>query len=206
MTPWPNSIVVAFAGALASPGQLTGTSIIPWWGYVLIGAAVVVAIVLVAGVLVSMRRRPPAPAVPRPEAAEAPTAAVPAPPTGPAPPPPPDPPALVFKAGPLAGRRVEVRHELVLGRENVDVLIEDPVVSRRHASVRPVEGRLEIVDLGSSNGTFVNGVRLRDIKVLEAGDEIRLGGISLRVEVPARVQPTVVVRDPNPTVVSGDAD
>jgi pSer/pThr/pTyr-binding forkhead associated (FHA) protein len=99
---------------------------------------------------------------------------------------------------------VEVEHELVLGREDVDVLVEDPEVSRRHASVRPVDGGLEIDDLGSSNGTFVNGVRVRETKLLRHGDEIRLGAMSLRVDVPPRAQATVMARDPSATALTGD--
>src|SRR5262249_56291957 len=99
-------------------------------------------------------------------------------------PPPPEPAALVFADGPFAGRRVEVEHELVLGREDVDVLVEDPEVSRRHASVRPVDGGLEIDDLGSSNGTFVNGVRVRDTKPLRPADHIPLPALSLPLHLP----------------------
>ena len=67
---------------------------------------------------------------------------------------------LQFTAGPLAGHRVEVTSALVLGREGADLVIEDPQVSRRHASVRPAGDGLEIEDLGSLNGTWVNGARV----------------------------------------------
>ena len=93
-------------------------------------------------------------------------------------------PSLVFKDGAFAGRRVEVSGQLVLGRENADLVIEDSEVSRRHASVRPVDSQLEISDLGSSNGTFVNGARIQGPRRLEDGDEIRVGKSSLRVVVP----------------------
>ena len=46
------------------------------------------------------------------------------------------------------------------GRENVDVEIEDAELSRRHFAVRPVEGGLEVEDLGSRNGTRVDGTRI----------------------------------------------
>jgi len=52
--------------------------------------------------------------------------------------------ALRFTAGPLAGRRVEVTSALVLGRQAADLVIEDPQVSRRHASVRPAGDTLEV--------------------------------------------------------------
>ena len=69
-------------------------------------------------------------------------------------------PALVFKEGPLAGRRVEVVGELVIGRVDAGLTIDDEEVSRRHAVVRPGDGEIEIEDLGSRNGTYVNGVRI----------------------------------------------
>src|SRR5262245_21375540 len=69
-------------------------------------------------------------------------------------------PALKVKNGPLAGKRLPVITPVTLGREDVDVLMDAPMVSRRHAVVRPVDGGLEIDDLGSTNGTWVNGERI----------------------------------------------
>src|SRR5215204_1030937 len=69
-------------------------------------------------------------------------------------------PTLIVKNGPLAGERLRVIAPLTLGREDVDVLMDAPMVSRRHAVVRPVDGGLEIDDLGSTNGTWVNGERI----------------------------------------------
>jgi pSer/pThr/pTyr-binding forkhead associated (FHA) protein len=87
-------------------------------------------------------------------------------------------------------RRVEVAQELVLGREG-DVQLEDEEVSRRHARVWPGGDGLEIEDLGSRNGTFVNDRRITSATRLSAGDELRLGHTRIRVET-ARVQATVV--------------
>ena len=50
-------------------------------------------------------------------------------------------PALVFKEGPLAGQRVEVDTEVVVGREDAGLTIEDDQISRRHAVIRPGDGR-----------------------------------------------------------------
>ena len=72
-------------------------------------------------------------------------------------------PALIVKNGPLAGQRLRVIAPLTLGREDVDVLMDAPMVSRRHAVVRPVDGGLEIDDLGSTNGTWVNGERIEGV-------------------------------------------
>jgi pSer/pThr/pTyr-binding forkhead associated (FHA) protein len=55
------------------------------------------------------------------------------------------------------------------------VLAEDQLASRRHALLRYEGGRYSIVDLGSSNGTYVNGVEIREATALAAGDRISVG-------------------------------
>jgi EmrB/QacA subfamily drug resistance transporter len=99
--------------------------------------------------------------------------------------PPPAPPALVVKDGPLAGRRFPIESELSIGRVEADITLEDPQISRRHAVVRPVNGTVEIADVGSANGTFVNGERIHAAWQLADGDQIRMGAVSLEAEVPA---------------------
>ncbi|MGC8835081.1 MAG: FHA domain-containing protein, partial [Armatimonadota bacterium] len=54
-------------------------------------------------------------------------------------------------------------------------------VSRRHAVIQRVGNSLVIVDEGSSNGTFVNGVRVTS-QQLNPGDEVRLGSSAFRLE------------------------
>jgi EmrB/QacA subfamily drug resistance transporter len=100
---------------------------------------------------------------------------------------------LIVKEGPLTGERFPVERELSFGRENTDIVLDDAEVSRRHALARPVEGGVEILDLGSANGTFVNGERIGQPRQLSDGDVIRLGRVSFQVEVPAplRTAPTV---------------
>jgi transcriptional regulator with AAA-type ATPase domain len=61
------------------------------------------------------------------------------------------------------------------------VLIADSAVSRRHAVMRRTRDRLEIEDLESTNGTFVNGQRVR-VSPLAIGDKIRLGSIPLDLD------------------------
>jgi FHA domain len=90
--------------------------------------------------------------------------------------------ALIGTAGPLEGERVDVAADVVLGREG-DVAVDDSEASRRHARLRPVERGLEIEDLGSTNGTWVNGKRIEGPTRLAAGDEVRLGISTFRVEV-----------------------
>jgi pSer/pThr/pTyr-binding forkhead associated (FHA) protein len=83
--------------------------------------------------------------------------------------------------------------EAVIGRgEQADLLLTDVTVSRRHASVRQDGHTVVVADLGSANGTYVNGRRVLDATRLEDGDVIRLGGAQVRVRVDGRdlEQPT----------------
>jgi pSer/pThr/pTyr-binding forkhead associated (FHA) protein len=107
-------------------------------------------------------------------------------------------PALVFKEGPFAGRRVEVGEEVVVGREDAGLTIEDEEISRRHAVIRPGNDGIEIEDLGSRNGTFVNGVRIESTTQLAGGDTVKLGQSVFEVES-ARAAATVVSAAAPPT-------
>jgi pSer/pThr/pTyr-binding forkhead associated (FHA) protein len=108
-------------------------------------------------------------------------------------------PALRFTAGPLAGRRVEVTAALVLGRQAADLVVEDPQVSRRHASLRPAGDALEVEDLGSLNGTWVNGARIQGATRLAPGDRVRVGDTTFEVEgPPVPAAPTQASPEPVP--------
>ena len=79
---------------------------------------------------------------------------------------------------PLDGR------PLTIGRgTDADVVIADPLVSRRHARLGPRGGRLVVVDLESTNGTRVNGDIVREA-VVGPGDEIDLGSTRLEIVGP----------------------
>jgi hypothetical protein len=86
-------------------------------------------------------------------------------------------PYLLITTGPGRGQMFELRGEVHLGRSRANaVALSDAKVSRNHARLEPVPGTYILVDLGSANGTFVNGVRvtqpvrLRDGDILQAGD------------------------------------
>jgi pSer/pThr/pTyr-binding forkhead associated (FHA) protein len=104
---------------------------------------------------------------------------------------------LVVTGGPAAGRKFELDEEVVLGREGVSATIaDDSELSRRHAVVRPVAGGFEIEDLGSRNGTFVNGQKIDGVARLTGGDSIKLGQTTLALEGVARAAETAVSRTP----------
>ena len=85
-------------------------------------------------------------------------------------------------SGPNAGLTVDVDEELVIGREDTDLTIDDEEMSRRHAVVRRHANRLQVEDLGSTNGTFVDGSRIAGPTLLGGGAEIKVGTTVLVVE------------------------
>ena len=99
--------------------------------------------------------------------------------------------ALVGTSDAVSGRRYEVGAELVIGREGQALTIDDGEVSRRHAVVRSSGGVLSVEDLGSRNGTYVNGRRISEVVSLSLGDVLTLGSTSFRVEVDASTPATV---------------
>jgi pSer/pThr/pTyr-binding forkhead associated (FHA) protein len=75
---------------------------------------------------------------------------------------------------------------MMVGRDEADINLDDAEVSRRHAMIRPVNGRLEVVDLRSANGTRVNGSAVDGTATLSDGDTIEVGRTTLTVEMPSR--------------------
>jgi hypothetical protein len=92
-------------------------------------------------------------------------------------------PALVVRDGPSAGHRIDVAGDTVLGRADGDFLRHDTAAAGRHAVVRTGAEGLEIEDLGSSSGTFVNDERIEGARPLRSGDVIRLGVTTFEVHL-----------------------
>lgn len=89
-----------------------------------------------------------------------------------------------------------IKSEIIVGRDDgVDIPIPAPAVSRRHIRLMMEGEGYVIEDLGSSNGTFLNGERLRERKALKSGDEIRLGqAITLVYKAPVTESDKTAVR------------
>ncbi len=108
---------------------------------------------------------------------------------------------LVMHSGPTPGKTFPMEGDvLTIGREASNAIaINDAEVSRKHAQLVFQGGKYIITDLGSTNGTFVNGQRLTGQHVLQPGEIVSLGEqISLLYEVVAQV-------DPNATMISSAA-
>lgn len=89
---------------------------------------------------------------------------------------------LVVTEGPAAGREIDLDQEVVIGREGVAFTLDDSELSRRHAVVRAVAGGYEVEDLGSLNGTFVNGKKIESATRISGGDTLKIGQTSVRLE------------------------
>ena len=68
-----------------------------------------------------------------------------------------------------------------------EIILPDNQVSRHHAEIVMQGGRWLIADLGSANGTYVNGERLSGPHVLNHGDLVRVGQTQFRVEIAAAI-------------------
>jgi pSer/pThr/pTyr-binding forkhead associated (FHA) protein len=64
-----------------------------------------------------------------------------------------------------------------------DIVITDSIVSRRHCIIASDGLKISVIDLGSKNGTYVNGSRFSDESVLLNGDVITIGIINLQIEI-----------------------
>lgn len=84
---------------------------------------------------------------------------------------------FVMRSGPTPGVTFPLEGEqLTIGRDSTNgVAINDAEVSRKHARLMFQGGKYVLEDLGSTNGTFVNGQRLAGPVVLKPGDVISLG-------------------------------
>ncbi len=93
-------------------------------------------------------------------------------------------PSLVFLAGPIAGRRYKLGEgEYVIGRRSdCQIFVPDMRVSRQHARLWKDGESWTLEDLGSNNGTYINGVRLQAATAIRHEDEIMIANNRIRVE------------------------
>jgi EmrB/QacA subfamily drug resistance transporter len=95
---------------------------------------------------------------------------------------------LQIHEGPAAGRTVELAGTMIIGREGADVDVAgDTEMSRRHARLRVEGTRVLVEDLGSTNGTYVGGLRISGPVWLDADAELMLGLSRMTVRFAAAV-------------------
>jgi pSer/pThr/pTyr-binding forkhead associated (FHA) protein len=84
---------------------------------------------------------------------------------------------LIMRSGPTPGAAFTLEgDQLTIGRDSAnEIVINDAEVSRRHARLTFQGGKYVLEDLGSTNGTFVNGQRLAGPRVLKSGEVVSFG-------------------------------
>lgn len=96
-------------------------------------------------------------------------------------------PAILLLTGPSAGKRFDITTEATLGRSpSCEIPLEDHKVSRRHAKIEVKDGQARVTDLGSRNGTVVNGEKIEAEAILLPGDRVQVGETTALYEPPAK--------------------
>ncbi|HSN12212.1 MAG TPA: FHA domain-containing protein [Propionibacteriaceae bacterium] len=95
-----------------------------------------------------------------------------------------EPRVLAIDTGPQAGTRLALVDQFRIGRApDCALILDDDYVSGDHASLeRHPDGRWVLTDLGSTNGTFVNEVRVTGPTVVTTTDSLRIGRTQMRLE------------------------
>jgi len=98
-----------------------------------------------------------------------------------------------------SGRRFRLRGGVTtVGREGTDILLLDGTVSRRHAQILRDNGQVTVIDLGSTNGTQVDGARIQPNQpvALAPGAVVRFGNATLTLALPAAGAEATIVTGP----------
>lgn len=101
-------------------------------------------------------------------------------------------PVIVVKQEGRKALHLQLREPIELGRECDGLILVDGQASRRHASLTPRNDTVVVEDLGSTNGTLLDGARISSAVVLLPGSILRIGDtvVQLVTDAPAAVQPT----------------
>jgi DNA-binding NtrC family response regulator len=114
-------------------------------------------------------------------------------------------PSLLLMTGPQAGLRQEIVGEVVLGRSpSCTIALEDAKVSRRHVRIVVVDGEARVSDLGSRNGTQVNGERIEAEVSLLPGDRLQVGDSTILFE--PSVKASLIDAAPNGDLVASPVE
>ncbi len=113
---------------------------------------------------------------------------------------------LIVVRGRSAAQAIPLKDAVtVAGRqEDCQLRISSSQVSRRHCQFFEQKGYLIVKDLGSSNGTMVNGKRINGQRVLDNNDVVNIGPIEFRVEKLETAPPASTAKKPGDTVVPVD--
>jgi len=94
--------------------------------------------------------------------------------------------SLAVIAGPESGKIFQIeRPRVVIGRHDADINVDDPEVSRQHAALEIANDKVLLVDLGSTNGTFMGDAPVKEASIENQG-EFTIGGSTLMLIVTPR--------------------
>jgi pSer/pThr/pTyr-binding forkhead associated (FHA) protein len=110
---------------------------------------------------------------------------------------------LIMRSGPTPGAAFTLEgDQLTIGRDSTnEIVINDAEVSRRHARLTFQGGKYVLEDLGSTNGTFVNGQRLAGPRVLKPGEVVSFGEQIVLVFEASNFDPGATVVSPRAAAV-----
>src|SRR6185436_6684469 len=105
---------------------------------------------------------------------------------------------LIMRSGPTPGATFNLEgDQLTIGRDSAnEIVINDAEISRRHARLTYQGGKYVLEDLGSTNGTFVNGQRLAGPRVLKPGEVVSFGEQIVLVFEVVSIDPRATVMPP----------
>ncbi len=112
---------------------------------------------------------------------------------------------LEIVEGDDAGRQTPLDGSIEIGREaSIGLALDDDQASRRHARVTPQGDHATVEDLGSTNGTYLNGQPIEGERTLRSGDRLRVGltVFELRTAADVQRQPSAVIPVPQVTQLS----
>jgi hypothetical protein len=89
---------------------------------------------------------------------------------------------ITIESGPLLGESFTLALPCTIGRKGCDLILDDRMISRRHAELKLVENKLTIEDQASRNGTMVNGVKI-NVMQLSPNDLITIGPVNIRISL-----------------------
>ncbi|HEY5961967.1 MAG TPA: FHA domain-containing protein [Polyangiaceae bacterium] len=99
-----------------------------------------------------------------------------------------------------ADQSIEVDSTVIIGRsEDCAVTLDDPLVSRRHASLVRTASEIWVTDLSSRNGVYVNGVRIDERRRMLVGDSLRIGSQEMQLEYDSEGMREAISEAPEPT-------
>jgi len=110
---------------------------------------------------------------------------------------------LIMRSGPTPGAAFNLEgDQLTIGRDSAnEIVINDAEISRRHARLTYQGGKYVLEDLGSTNGTFVNGQRLAGPRVLKPGEVVSFGEQIVLVFEALTFNPDATMVSPRSTAV-----